>query len=329
MVINFFSKTFLNILIISLILTSCTTLNDNNIKVLSKTKMQKESMDKALRMCYDVLINHNKNNSKQLNEEFNNLKKAAGNIWYEYEKKDHTTFWSSDTKRYIYYVFAPVTLGIILLPTSNSGPEFSYERPSYQDIIGTCDRKIGNVVRIRNGNLFINNELVSSNFDKKRKIKESEVRKILATNKKGRVIDGIFDASAYFYNTSDRATMNSSVIIFKNRYHKEKNLSVESIQGSYAIYSNHIFTIAVKKSKKRHYLKDSLLAGKYYKFLGIKTFNTGPKQQKNELLVYEEITDLSKYDRSLVRSMFYNEKHFLRYLLKVDYDKNNNKNKKK
>ncbi len=173
---------------------------------------------------------------------------------------------------------------------------------AYTDVLAYCDTKMVETLKEMELQAQINERNFKLEQERQEKIRK-ELKVLI--QKKGflRTVAGLKSAVNEAYSSDKKTDLKTSLIIFNSGNYSENGLTVVSLQDNYAIYSNRVFTVAIKQRPNKSYLKDSVINGTYYKFVGTKKFNN-KDFGKDELVLFEEVVGLEKYDQNLVKQIF-------------------------
>jgi len=236
-------------------------------------------------LCYDAFFSYDdrKTDEANLRKVYNLLKNKAGDVWKEYQAKDTQTFWSSDYKKYSHYVFAPLTLGITLLPTSNTTP-ISYHRPSYQDIITECDQRIARKTTLNFSQVRALQNLMKE-ADKLEREKIADEVGAVGSYDRG-ILNFVQQVTWGFIKLGDE----KNIVMKKDD--KIDHFKIERMTKSHVLMSinntNNKMWIAVVREANQKYIKGSSLEGKYFIFKDTKEFVLSP-DNVIEILVFKRV----------------------------------------
>jgi len=231
----------------------------------------------------------------------NHLFKNRGDLW---------DFWNGS-------LFTVFTMGLFPFLYVLSIPEVGNQdiQRTYPELLTYCDKRmddelkrsahkeiLDSLQRIKNEQDRKEEELSLKEEEKNAKISQTKIKKILRSKNFVGYIDGISIAIDQIYSSPNSNFFKNKLIIFNRGSGRENGLSVISIQGEYVIYSNKSFLIAVKKLSNKPYLKNSLLSGSYFRFVGTRMFNN-ENGSKDELVVFEEIADLEAFNPFMIKSI--------------------------
>ncbi len=290
-----------------------------------------EKIKKAVKLCVEAfpVANNSYNSSYQMNNYklFTEIKNEYPKEWEKFKEKNKNkanvypqgtsdvmdNIWSGLFMSVFTVGLAPFFHSIDLITPAK-------KNSTYPELLELCDQKIPVIMEAKTKQAEID-ERMRPERERLRKEQDEKDKSIFEAEQKrqeklqkeaklfiqqrgfSRMIDGLKYAVNEAYFLDKKANLKTSLVIFNPHNGNENGLSVVSLQDNYAIYSNKVFTVAIKQRPNKSYLKDSLINGTYYKFIGTKRFNN-KDFGKDELVLFEEVIGLEKYDQDLVRRIF-------------------------